>query len=92
MQHLLLIFVLSTPRVRKLLKAGVSVNASDGATSDNKALHWAASYGNADIVKLLCGKCLFLLNVHFVLPMALPLNLILELCCVIKYLGDIMAK
>ena len=46
----------STPRVRKLLKAGVSVNASDGATSDNKALHWAASYGNADIVKLLCGK------------------------------------
>lgn len=44
----------NTPRVRKLLKAGVSVNASDGATSDNKALHWAASYGNADIVKLLC--------------------------------------
>ena len=44
------------PRVRKLLKAGVSVNAGDGATSDNKALHWAVSYGNADIVKLLCGK------------------------------------
>ena len=75
MQHLLLIFVLSTPRVRKLLKAGVSVNAGDGATSDNKALHWAASYGNADIVKLLCGKWLFILNVvHFVPPMALPLT------------------
>ena len=42
--------------MRKLLKAGVSVNAGDGATSDNKALHWAVSYGNADIVKLLCGK------------------------------------
>lgn len=46
---------LSTPRVRKLLKAGVSVNAGDGAASDNKALHWAVSYGNADMVKLLCG-------------------------------------
>ncbi|XP_073248939.1 uncharacterized protein [Porites lutea] len=44
----------NVPRVRKLLKAGVNVNASDGATSDNKALHWAVSYGNADIVKLLC--------------------------------------
>ena len=48
--------IFSVPRVRKLLKAGVSVNAGDGAASDNKALHWAASYGNADIVKLLCGK------------------------------------
>lgn len=44
----------NTPRVRKLLKAGVSVNASDGASSDNKALHWAVTYGNTDIVKLLC--------------------------------------
>ena len=52
--YFLLIF--SVPRVRKLLKAGVSVNAGDGAASDNKALHWAASYGNADMVKLLCGK------------------------------------
>ena len=49
----------SVPRVRKLLKAGVNVNASDGATSDNKALHWAVSYGNADIVKLLCGRFIF---------------------------------
>ena len=46
----------SVPRVRKLLKAGISANASDGAVSDNKALHWAASYGNAEIVKLFCGK------------------------------------
>ena len=52
----------SVPRVRKLLKAGVNVNASDGATSDNKALHWAVSYGNADIVKLLCGR--FILNFY----------------------------
>ena len=57
----------SVPRVRKLLKAGVNVNASDGATSDNKALHWAVSYGNADIVKLLCGKFIFCIfqNVFF---------------------------
>ena len=46
----------SVPRVRKLLKSGVSVNASDGAPSDNKALHWAVSYGNENIVKFLCGK------------------------------------
>lgn len=38
------------------------MNASDGATSDNKALHWAVSYGNADIVKLLCGKLIALLK------------------------------
>ena len=42
--------------MRKLLKAGVSVDAGDGASSDNKALHWAVSYGNTDMVKLLCGK------------------------------------
>jgi len=54
--RVLFCIIFSVPRVRKLLKAGVSVNAGDGATSDNKALHWAVSYGNADIVKLLCGK------------------------------------
>lgn len=54
--YMLFCIIFSVPRVRKLLKAGVSVNAGDGAVSDNKALHWAASYGNADIVKLLCGK------------------------------------
>ena len=53
--EIFLFMFLSTPRVRKLLKAGVSVNASDGATSDNKALHWAVSYGNVVMVKLLCG-------------------------------------
>ena len=37
------------------------MNASDGASSDNKALHWAVTYGNTDIVKLLCGKFLFFL-------------------------------
>jgi len=38
------------------------VNASDGAASDNKALHWAVSYGNADIVRLLCGKLIAFLQ------------------------------
>lgn len=41
----------------RLLKCGVSANASDGARSDNKVLHWAASYGTDEMVKLLCGKC-----------------------------------
>ena len=54
--YMLCCIIFSVPRVRKLLKAGVSVNAGDGAVSDNKALHWAASYGNVDIVKLLCGE------------------------------------
>lgn len=48
--------VSSIPRVTRLLKCGVSPNASDGATSDNKVLHWAASYGTDEMVKLLCGK------------------------------------
>ena len=46
--------------MRRLLSAGVSANASDGASSDNKVLHWAASYGSAETVKLLCGMELIL--------------------------------
>ncbi|XP_048586466.1 uncharacterized protein LOC5504174 [Nematostella vectensis] len=42
------------PRVRRLLKAGVSANASDGAATDNKVLHWAASFGTPEVIALLC--------------------------------------
>ncbi|XP_022083077.1 uncharacterized protein LOC110975172 isoform X2 [Acanthaster planci] len=38
---------------RNLLKAGVDVNIEDDAATSNSALHWAASYGNRETVKLL---------------------------------------
>ncbi|XP_065064585.1 uncharacterized protein LOC135690827 isoform X2 [Rhopilema esculentum] len=40
-------------RVSLLLEAGVDVNAGDGADSDNKVLHWAASFGDLETIKLL---------------------------------------
>ncbi|XP_038071711.1 uncharacterized protein LOC119740462 isoform X2 [Patiria miniata] len=38
---------------RNLLKAGVDVNIQDDEATGNTALHWAASYGSKDTVKLL---------------------------------------
>lgn len=59
-------FFVSVPRVSRLLKCGVSPNASDGAESDNKVLHWVASYGTEEMVKLLCGKETDIQLVHLI--------------------------
>lgn len=42
-----------------LLQAGVDVNSGDDAESDNKVLHWAASFADIDTVKLLLGSNYF---------------------------------
>ena len=34
----------------------MDVNAGDGADSDNKVLHWAASFGDLETIKLLLGN------------------------------------
>lgn len=41
-------------KLQRLLNAGVSANATDGAATNNRALHWAASFGGHEAVKLLC--------------------------------------
>lgn len=41
-------------KLQRLLIAGVSANANDGAVTNNKVLHWAASFGGQEAVKLLC--------------------------------------
>ena len=46
-------------RVKLLLQAGVDVNSGDGAESDNKVLHWAASFADVEIVRLLIRKTCF---------------------------------
>lgn len=43
-------------KLQRLLNAGVSANATDGAATNNRALHWAASFGGHEAVKLLCGE------------------------------------
>ena len=43
-------------KLERLLKAGVSANAGDGTQANNRALHWAATFGGHESVKLLCGK------------------------------------
>ena len=43
-------------KLQRLLIAGVSANANDGAVTNNKVLHWAASFGGQEAVKLLCGN------------------------------------
>ncbi|XP_062503165.1 uncharacterized protein LOC134180096 isoform X2 [Corticium candelabrum] len=40
--------------VKQLLAVGVDVNARDGSEKANTALHFAASYANADMINCLC--------------------------------------
>lgn len=35
-----------------MISSGVSVDSIDDVTTGNTALHWAASYGNKDVVRL----------------------------------------
>ena len=46
--------VFSLGRVCQLLAAGVDVNLKDSPETQSTPLHWAASYGNKDIVQCLC--------------------------------------
>lgn len=41
-------------RVNQLLRSGVLVNSVDSAFTKNTPLHWAASYGNEEVVRTLC--------------------------------------
>uniref|UniRef100_A0A0N5AET5 Eukaryotic translation initiation factor 3 subunit K n=1 Tax=Syphacia muris TaxID=451379 RepID=A0A0N5AET5_9BILA len=43
----------NSERVCQMLNCGVSVNATDGSDTQNTALHWAASFGNEEIIGLL---------------------------------------
>lgn len=43
-------------RVCQLVAAGISINARDSEGSKNTPLHWAACYGNRDIVACLLGN------------------------------------
>nr|KAG5710755.1 hypothetical protein BaRGS_035157 [Batillaria attramentaria] len=43
-------------RVCQLLAAGVDVNVVDSPETQSTPLHWAASYGNKDIVQCLCCR------------------------------------
>ena len=43
-------------RARLLLQAGVDVNSGDNAESDNKVLHWAASFADVATLRLLLGS------------------------------------
>jgi ankyrin repeat protein len=49
-------------RVCQLIAAGLSINSYDSEESRNTPLHWAASYGNRDIVSCLLSK-LFLCGI-----------------------------
>jgi hypothetical protein len=42
-------------RVCQLIAAGISINSWDSEESKNTPLHWAACYGNKDIVTCLIG-------------------------------------
>lgn len=35
-----------------MISAGVSVNSTDASSTGNSALHWAASFGNENVVRL----------------------------------------
>ncbi|KAM3717216.1 putative ankyrin repeat protein [Dirofilaria immitis] len=41
-------------RVCQMISAGVSVDSIDATDTGNSALHWSASYGNEDVVRILC--------------------------------------
>ncbi|KAK0410679.1 hypothetical protein QR680_005270 [Steinernema hermaphroditum] len=41
-------------RVCQMLSSGVDINSVDSPSTMNTALHWAASFGNDDIVRTLC--------------------------------------
>uniref|UniRef100_A0A915PNC0 ANK_REP_REGION domain-containing protein n=1 Tax=Setaria digitata TaxID=48799 RepID=A0A915PNC0_9BILA len=41
-------------RMCQMISSGVSVNSIDAVDSGNTVLHWAASYGNEDVVRVLC--------------------------------------
>ncbi|OZC09815.1 ankyrin repeat protein [Onchocerca flexuosa] len=41
-------------RVCQMISAGVSVDSIDATDTSNTALHWSASYGNEDVVRILC--------------------------------------
>lgn len=43
-------------RVVQLLDAGLDVNSWDSQGSKNTPLHWAACYGNKDIIACLLGN------------------------------------
>jgi ankyrin repeat protein len=43
-------------RVIQLLDAGLNVNSWDSQGSKNTPLHWAACYGNKDIIACLIGN------------------------------------
>ncbi|CAH1790961.1 unnamed protein product [Owenia fusiformis] len=43
-------------RVCQLVAAGVDVNLCDTPKSRNTPLHWAASYGNKEVVQCLCAR------------------------------------
>ncbi|XP_014663784.1 PREDICTED: uncharacterized protein LOC106806376 [Priapulus caudatus] len=43
-------------RVCQLLASGINVNLRDSEHSGNTPMHWAASFGNRDIVQCLCDR------------------------------------
>ena len=54
-----LYYISSCERVCQLLSAGISVNSWDSEDSGNTPLHWAACYGNREIVACLIGMVTF---------------------------------
>ena len=50
-------FVCRLTKLERFLNAGVSANAGDGTKANNRAIHWAATFGGHEAVKLLCGEC-----------------------------------
>ena len=55
MFFLQLFFLDRIKRVQRLLLAGINVNSWDSDSSRNTPLHWAACYGNKEMVQFLTG-------------------------------------